>query len=357
MAAVRRSSNGLIAALVIFIILTVVGVGGAIWSFVTLREAEQAIQVTQKDFHDAVQPVFSESNWELPVQTPTEFGVRYARESFAEVAAKLKEAAEYEKVVKPMVGWDSVGAMQTAMGEYAVQKQAAEQGEPLFQTLRLLLDRYDGSYQSLTARAAELTGQLETANEQLAKARGDLAKTREDLQAQNSQNLRDFQQKLGGLQEANADLQARVEEHRREVVSWQQRHQEEVNARRTEVAAVQAGADEWRKMYEEAVAAPDERQRLAPDGKILEARSDHDFVVIEGGADRGRMEDQTYVVFAVNPDGSARRKGTILVGRVLSHTALASVLDEEGGYVLVNDPFVSEVRWREHTRRQTAAAE
>ena len=356
MAAVRRSSDsGIIVALVIFIILTVVGLGGAIWSYQQLRIVQQELATTQADFEKAVKPVFNANSWDLSAQSPSEHGVRYVRESFADVAAKLEEAAEYEKVVKPKLGWESLDGMQESMTQYAIQAEATEQGDVPYATLRLLLERYDTSYRELSRRVADLTASQKQAAQKLADTQKAMKESEESLRAANSANLTDFQTKLGELRKANTDLEMRVEQHRQEAISWQQKHQQEVNARRTEVTQAEATANMWKKRYERAVAPPGEIERLVADGTILESQPEHDFVIIEGGDDYGRKADETFIVFSVNPDGSNKRKGTILVGQVKDHTSVATVMEEKGGYVLVGDKFASVLHWNEFHRYLDAA--
>jgi len=355
MAAVRRSSDsGIVVALVIFIILTVVGLGGAIWSYQQLRVAQQTMVATQNDFHDVIHTLFEQNGWELHTQTPTELGVRYVRESYEDVAAKLNAAAEYEQVFRPMLGWESLESAQTAMKRFAVQQEAAQRGDAMYATLRLLLERYDESYRNLTQRVADLTASGQATAEQLSKTRTELTDTQTRLRAENSRNLQDFQTKLGELRAVNDDLDARVGKHRQDAVAWQQKHQEEVNGRRTDVARLQAEADKWHKAYEDLITPPGGREKLVADGEVLEVRSEFDFVVIQGGADQGFKEDDAFVVYTVTPAGVNKRKGAIVVGQVKEHTSIATVIDEEGGYVLAGDPFVSALRWDQFHRRTVA---
>jgi len=356
MAAVRRSSDsGIVVALVIFIILTVVGLGGAIWSYQQLRVAQETIIATQNGFHDVIHTAFEQNGWELQTQTPAQLGVRYTRQSYEDVAAKLSAAAEYEKVVKPMLGWESLESAETARKGFTVQQEAAQRGDAMYATLRLLLERYDDSYRDLTRRVADLTASRQATAEQLSKTQAELTDSQKRLREENSRNLQDFQTKLGELRAANDDLEARVSKHRQEAVAWQQKHQEEVNAHRTDAARLQAEADRWHKQYEDLVAPPGEREKLVADGEVIEMRSEFDFVVIQGGADQGYKEDDVFIVYTVTPAGVNKRKGTIVVGQVKEHTSIATVLDEEGGYVLAGDPFVSALRWNQFYRHTVAA--
>ena len=121
------------------------------------------------------------------------------------------------------------------------------------------------------------------------------------------------------------------------------------------MARLQAEADKWHKAYEDLITPPGGPERLVADGEVIEVHSEFDFVVIQGGADQGYKEDDAFVVYTVTPAGVSKRKGAIVVGQVKEHTSIATVLDEEGGYMLAGDSFVSALRWDQFHRRTVAA--
>ena len=355
MAAVRRSSDsGVIVALVIFLILAVVCLAGAIWSYQQFSQAQAAIADGQGKFSATVEQAFKDSGWALST-TNRAFGVRYGQEAYEEVAQKVRLAAEYENAAKGVLGWDSVEGMQASLADAAIQKQAAAEGTAAYSTISALLSGYDDAYQNLTRRVAELSRERDALSTQLQDANAKSVAEQRRLGSNYTAKISEFQQTLDGLRAANQDLEKRVAQHRQEAVAWQQKYQDEVDARRTGETELQAQAAAWRQKYEDAVAPPGKGKRLKPDGEVLEVNSQYAFAVIEGGEDRGYSQDEKFVVFKTLPDGQNVRKGTVLIGQVKSHTSVVTVLDERGGYIVVGDSVVSLERWKQFHRYQLAA--
>lgn len=354
MAAMRRTSDsGLIVALVVFCVLMFAGLGCAIWFYQQFSLAKSGIETNQDVFNELVHAQFRDSGWELSTKAPQpgELAIRYTRESYRQVAEKLAEAAEYEKVVRPMLGWESVEGMGTAMTESPIQKASEEEGVPAYAELRGLLNGYEGAYGELSDEVASLRGDNDDLSTRLEETKQNLVETQQRLRDDLSRETQKFKDDLAKLRADYTDLVARHDRQRSEATQWQQKHQQEVNERRREVAQLEAEVVRWRAMYEDVVAPPGERERLVADGEIIEVSTEYDFVIIEGGRDRSVNEDDRFVVYSLTPDGKGLKKGEILVGQVDQHTSLATVAEEKA-YILEGDSFVSLQKWQ-HFQRKT----
>ncbi len=351
MAAARRSSDsGLLAGMIVFFVLALIGSGCAIWFYQQLQEHEKAIQTTQKAFHDTIATRFTKSGWPLTTQSPPELGVRYAGESYGQVLQKLDEADEYEKEFLPTLGWQSLDGMRSAMAESPIQQEAEAQGVGPYAQLSELLVRYEDLYVSLSAEVQAIRGDNEDLAGRLATAQRDLTDTKARLEQDLTRATEQFNTELAALSAANEDLQNRHERQRQDAADWRQKHQQEADERRGEVAKLEGEVARWRKMYEDEVAGPGERERLIAKGEVIEVSSDYDFVIIQGGRDRDVQENDRFIVYSLAPDGKGQKKGVILVGRVHDTTSLATIAEEEK-YIVQGDYFVSLERWNQFHRR------
>lgn len=354
MAAVRRSSDsGLIVALVIFVILWVACLGGAIWFWQQFEKVKTGSDRVQADFGNTVADVFAEQGWELARQSPDEWGITWVGETFDDVALKLEEAAEYEDLKDTLLGWNSIGMAQQAVAESDLQAVSQGRGEGEIATLSHLLDAYESAYRSLT----DDVERLEAANDSLTAER-DRIRTRSqqdlaDLRRENTQVVADYTEKAAQLQATNTELDNRVTELTNEMQNWRRRHQQEADARRRDVTDLKAEVAKWREKYEEAVAGPGEREVLVADGEVLEVNGQLDFVVIEGGENTDVEENDRFVVYSVLPDGSHKKKAVILVGQVMPVTSVATIASrEEDNYIVEGDNYVSQERWFQFYREQ-----
>ncbi len=358
MAAVRRSSgSGVVVALVIFVVLAFVGIGSALFFYQQFRMHKEAIDTDQLVFSDIVGREFAANGWHLSEQSPTELGVKYTQESYTDVKAKLAVAAEYEKEALPFLGWESLEGMRSALAESPVQKKAEEEGEATFHMLRPLLKSYEDSYIQFLADIAGLETRNDDLAQRLDEAKKSLAETEQRLQRQLTDATEKFERDLSEQRTVNNDLQTRHDRQRQEAVDWRAKYQQEVNERKRDVVQLQDQLAALQKRYAELVRGPGEADKLVPEGKVIEVRSDYRFVLIQGGKDRGMSQSDRLVVYTLTPDGRGRKKGEILVGAVYEHTSLATIVGEERGeYVLEGDSFVSLQRW-DWLHRETETAQ
>ncbi len=346
MAAVRRSSGtGVVVALVIFVLLAVVFLGCAVYFYQQNRLARQGVAANQAAFQQTVHQKFREAGWELSTQSPSELGFRYVQESYSEVTSKLDQAAQYEKAVRPLLGWQSVEGMHSDASGSPIQQEA----ETTYQTVRGLLAGYEDSYVALNDTVADLTRRNTDLSQRLEATKNELVETESQLNQQLNDAAEQYRQALAQLDADYTDMTQRHGRQREDATGCREELQEVRAANRTGVTELQQTAAKWREMYEAEIAGPGPREVLTAAGQVLAVYSEHDFVMIEGGADRNVQENDAFVVYSMNPDGTARKKGVVLVGQVHDHTSLATIAREDA-YIVGGDSFVSQERWDQFHR-------
>jgi hypothetical protein len=288
-------------------------------------------------------------------QTPDEFGISYVRESFTEVAAKLREAAEYEDVMHTVLGWDSVEGMQSAIASSSVQGDLEAQGVSPYTTADGLLTYYGTRYDEMKREIADLTARNQQLSDQFTQAE----QRKNTAEAEKTQALADaarqYQQDQARLNRQLQDMTRDRDSEHQKFVDAQAKYQAEVDARRTEVADLNREVGKWRTMYEDAVAPPGEREVLVAHGEVLNVDAENDFVIVKGGRDQGIAANERFVVYSVLPNGENLRKGMILIGKVNEHTSVATVTEESDDYILEGDLYVSVERWNHFNRDDLVA--
>jgi phage shock protein A len=339
--------------MVIFAVIGVVGLGLAIWFYQQGKLLGGAIDANQQAFRQTVGKAFTESGWSLPTEPSSEFGVAYADAAYRDVVKKLSEAADYEKKVQPLLGWESIEGFETALAGSALQKEAQAQGKATYPTLRGLVEQYERSYGALSQQVADLSKRNEQLTQGLDDARKDFLAQQEKLQDTLNQAKLADNKELATLRAENDKLQKGQASQRQAAQDWLDKYQKEVDGRRTDVTGLQKQVAFWRKKYDDEVAGPGERERLVAQGEVLQVYPEHDFVMIEGGKDRDLKPTDTFIVYSATPDGKGLRKGVLLVGQVYEHTSLASI-SEEDTLIVQGDYFVSLARWIQFHREATA---
>ncbi len=352
MAAVRRSSDsGLIVALVIFVVLMFAGLGCAIWFYQQRSLTRQALVANQGHFETTIAQEFRNSGWPaLTSDAGSELGVTYGAAAFGEVQLKLQDAAEYEELKEDVLGWESMDSVLAAIAESPLQKASTDAGRAGYGQLRLLLDDYEDTYTDLLSREARLTADNAALQAQLVDAQQTIVTTRRDLEARNNQAGQKFNQDVAKLRADFNDMSTRHDRQRQEAVAWQQKHEQEVQARRGEAAKLLQEVALWRKRYEDAVRPPGEGRRLVAAGEIIKILNEEEMVIIQGGQDVDVRENQRFVVYEETPDGGGRKKGMLLVAQVNGTTSVASIA-EEVDYILEGDYFISLATWTDFQRR------
>jgi len=346
MAAIRRGSEtGLMLTLaLVFLVIALVGAGCGIFFFQQYRTVRRAVAENQKDFRENVVAVFTANNWELPTAPAGEMGISYEAGSFQQVAAKLQKAAEYEREVMPMLGWQSVAGMHSALENSPRQREAQAQGEATYETISGLLTFYEDRYSALTDEVANLRAQNEDLSKRLDDTKKSLVETQETMGDRLNDAVAGFKSDLDELRADYNELLEECHAQRDAAAGWRQKYQNELDQRKQIVADLEKELQIWKDRYWEEVQGPAEGEEMQAVGQVISVRSDTDFVFIEGGEDKGFRESDVMVVFGRGPNGELYKKGVVRISQVHPITARASIVNEDE-YILEGDEFVSFEVW------------
>lgn len=342
MAAARRESeSGYLIATIVFFVLFIVAAGLAVWIYRDVSAVRKAVAQNQQAFGETVIAVFSEEGWQYAEQSPDQYQISYTQETFQDVAAKLQEASAYENEVRPVMGWESVEGMRTALQESPAQQT---DGAP-YDDVAALLTFYEKAYGDLNQQVEQLRRQNSTLTEQTRQLKDQLAQREQELQEKLNQAQQEFNSSLQEMRQDYQEVVSNFDRQREETQSWQEKYQQEVNQRKQRVAELQDEVEGLQQKVRDLI-TPGEEEELTADGEVIEVMGPYQTVLIEGGEDRQYQEGDEFVVYSLAPDGSERRKGTVRIGQVHDITSRANILREQE-VILQGDRFVTTEKWRQ----------
>jgi len=356
MAAVRRSSDsGVFIALGIALFVALVGIGFSVWFWDQYLTVRKAVAVNQANFADTVAGEFTKHGWAMKTAAAPDQGFEYDRDSYSTVVEKLAEAAVYEKDVLPLLGWESVSGIQAALADSEAQQALVEQGGSAYGQLAGLLKYYGEQWTLLRKEVADLRAENADTESRRQALETQSREAQDKLTEEFNRVAEQYKSDIAKYRQDYNDIVAQHAAQQQAAVQWQAKYQEEANAHQREVAALERDVASWKTKYDDAVGGPGKEERMQPEGAVLVMRSDLEFVVIDGGRDKGLAEDASLVVYNLTPDGKDRKKGVIQVGEVRDHTSLATV-SYETEPILAGDYYVSLARWLQF-HREVAEAE
>ncbi len=287
--------------------------------------------------------VFTANGWQLDTNSPPIMGFKYKHDAYGQVGARLKQAAEYQNDVLPLLGWQGLSGIQSAVNDAAVQQAAAQAGESPLSTMKGLLDYYETTVGQQTSDIGDLRKQVSNLTDQkdqlqttlsnreaeLGKQINDLEKSKADALAKDKKDYDDmvasFDAQRQKTQETDAKLQAEINAHKADSSKLQD-----------QVAALQ------QKVHD--LTVPGEGKQLTAQGQVISVNGQFDMVYIDGGKDKNRKENDTFVVYNRAPDGSDHYKGTVKITDVYDTTSRASIVQEKD-LILAGDNFASTEQW------------
>ena len=145
--------------MVVFLVIAIVAICAAVAFYQRASNARDAIATDQIAFEKNIAAVFRDNGWTLTEQSPPEQGIKFGAKSYPEITDKLKQAAEYEKQAKPLLGWDSLAGMQSALDDSPAQKEAAAKNQSKLTSMKALLSFYETSTAQQAASIADLRTQ------------------------------------------------------------------------------------------------------------------------------------------------------------------------------------------------------
>ncbi len=333
-----RSGSGVAVALVIFIVLTLVGIGAAIWFLQQYSILKKAVAANQKAFQTSVASVFQERDWDITRQVGAEYGFEYDEKAYDDVAGQLKAAIENEKLM-PVLGWENLSAVQSALDLSPVQEEA-----DAYATMQGLLGFYEGEYKRLTERTSELENAVRHGRELIADKTAKLTEVQERLGRELNEAEAKHTAALADLTKQFDEMKAMYEQARNEVREWQGNYDAAQGKWEAAAAELRKEADGWKELYDKITGGEEIGKKMVAAGKVLGIAPGYDFVMLEGGEDRGLKKNDKFVVYSEFAAGVQTRKGEVHVSNVYRTTALATVFNQKE-QILDADLFVSVATW------------
>lgn len=348
MAAVRRRSGaGIVVALVFFVVLAFVGIGGSIWFYQQLLLKDGALVATNNAIDEAIAAKFTEHGANLPSTTDAT-GLRYGREQLAEVSPWLDDAAMLRGPMREAVGYDTPEEVRVALTEAP--------GDRDFTSVEDALGFYATNYPNLQSQLKAAQDQVTDLEGRIAdnkqKHDNELTALRNELQAARKAYNEDLDKERAINQEQAKDLAAVRNELKKTEDTLDERERlfrQRLAEFQTTIDTLQARIDQL-----EAPVVPMEPIELIAEGEVTAFNEDKGLRVIQGGEEQGVNTNDRFVVYSVQPDGTVTKKGVIQVSRVLDVISEFFVVEPEGDQTIEKeDNYVSVDTWNQY-QRQTA---
>jgi len=356
MAAVRRSrGSGTLIALVVFVLLTFISTGGAVYFAMKANTAVNQLNENQQAFEDSVASFYRDQGWQVPTaQDPGVFDVRYDSDTYGAVQTRLQDAATFLQMAE-VTGWESPDAVQDLLNESPL----AQDREASFESISGLLQAYEQSYEDLNTRVAQLNQQIKSLRAQLDNKDQALNEAQATKREQLTEASQKYQQQLEQRRQKYQALLAAYQQQRQQTQKWRDQYKTTAQEKEQQTTQLQKDLQEWRQMYRR-LRMEGEKEELRPVGKVLAVKSSYGFVVVAGGSDEGRKRDQKLVIYTEDVAGERVRKATVAVTEVYNHTASASVISQVEGAELQEGDLVTDLStWEqfEEEKQQTASAQ
>jgi len=344
MAAARRSSESkAVVFIFLFLILAVAGICTTVAFYQKYANLKKTVGEDQVAVETGVGKVFQANGWELAENSPPVMGFKYKHEAYSQVGTKLEEAAEYEKQVLPLLGWQSLSGIQSALNDAPVQQEAVQAGQAPLSTMKGLLDYYATTVAQLNGTVSDLRKQVASLTDQNDGLQTTLANREKEL----GQQISDLQKKqaddLAKVKKDYDDMVASFDAQRQKTQETNAKLQEEVNAHKADTSKLQDQVAALQQKVHE-LTVPGEGKKLTAQGKVISVEGQFDAVYIDGGKDKNRRENDTFVVYDRAPDGSDHYKGTVKITDVYDTTSRASIVQEKD-LILSGDSFASTEQW------------
>lgn len=348
-AAKRNSGNGMIIALVIFIVLALAGIGTSIWLYQQKAILQRALKANQNRFKNEVASVFENEKWDMAKRVDSRFGFTYEKDSYRDVRSKLFDAAMLEDL-RPVIGWDSPNSVKKALENSPVQQEQESQ----YKTIRGLLGFYEEEYQRLNKQVANRNSDLETTRTKLADKSEAMNQMQKRLMQEKTEAAQKYQEKIGEIREQYKGMQEEYKQAQNKVEKWQGKYDRAQESWTEKFGSLKNKARDWKKLYKEATAEEKAVKELQPAGSVLDVEPRYEFIVVEGGSKEGREEGQDIVLYTRSPDGVRTVKGRAVISNVYDTTSLATMV-RQSAQVMKGDFFVPQASWQRHQEGKKVA--
>lgn len=334
-------------AMVVFVVLTFVSAGAAVWLYQKSEMSAQALRDNQAAFEENVATFFQERKWDLPREEGAGvLGVRYSASTYGAVRGRLGEAVSYEEIA-PLLGWQSAEGIRTSLGGSAAQSGL---DRTTAETVRALLTSYEQAYKASMERIQELESQRDAAKKQLEERSNQLAEVRRDMMSKIAAITEEHARKLKQWVD-NYNESLNIQRQEREALQeWKRDREKELSAVKANMASVQKQVSALKEKQEKLRAGKKKEVFVfKPEGKVLAVKRDFNLVVLQGGRNVGRKTGETFVVFEEELSGARKEKAKVKVTDVEEHTVSTAVISETGR-VRKGDLFASVGAWQKYLK-------
>jgi len=329
-----------VVALVIFIVLTFVGIGAAIWLYQQYSILQRAVAANQQAFEQQAASVFQREGWDLSHEVGAEYGFKYDEQAYAQVAQKLNQAAEYEALLA-LLGWESTNEVQSALDVSPVQD---ERPDERYSSIAALLGFYEQQYELLTERVRELDAEVAAKQQLIDDKTAALTRTQNELRAEINELDAAYKAALAEHRKQFNDMQDMYEQARALVRECRDNYDRAREQWEASAADLRKEAEAWRNEYLRVTRGEAAGETMTAAGKVLDVEPIHEFAILEGGNDVGREVNQRFVVYSELVSGLRTRKAEVRITEVRNTTSLG-VLFNQKEQVLEGDSFVSKEVW------------
>jgi len=352
MAAVkRRSGGGIVVALVFFVVLAFVGIGGSIWFYQQATLAQNAIKKNEQYFKDNIEKIATEAEWTFKVGERTQLGVTINNDTFLDVASKLEVAMAFEKQWESLLGGTNkptLESFQNAIANAAVEVPAGQ--DNVISLLGIFQSSYNASVDK-AANAERARADFERKYEGLKKTYAD--KVKEHLTKYNALEAK-HEAALTALRVGNAKLTKSFDGERSTRAGQEKKFKEleAANAREktgllTKISALEATIARLKKIKEYT-----EKEEFVQDGRVV--KTSRNFTAVSGGKDVDMQPNTVLVVYSM--EGLKPVKMMLLrVSRVHDFVSQAHAIPDDGetladmnakAPLLGGEPYVTLSKWQ-----------
>ncbi|MFP4028995.1 MAG: hypothetical protein ACLFWL_14490 [Candidatus Brocadiia bacterium] len=352
MTAKRRSSgSGTVVALVIFIVLSFIGIGAALWLYQQNTILQSAIDENQLAFKGTIGKKFEEyrneftqKRWDLEASEGAEYGIQYREDSLRNVADKLEESAEYERMVDKLQ-WDSAKQVQTKLEETPAKG---------YNKMANLVGYYEEEYERLNAKVKELSGTLKDKEELLTKKTEQMKKFEQRLTQQKNNLIKRHKEKTAELEEQYSEMTELRQEAREDFKDMKKQKEQLEKQENRKIDDLRDRIDKWEQKYQMATAGGPVEKTMESAGQVLVVEPSEEIIMLEGGEDCNREKNKRYVIYAENPSGEKTVKGEVILSRIYDSTSQATILSQQEQMVN-GDLFVAKTVWEQFQKAKQVA--
>jgi len=349
----RSRGSGTVIALVIFVVLTFIAGGAAVWFYQQASAAKIAMQENQDSFEKQIAQYFSQQNWDMPkAAEPGVLNVRYDSSSYSAVRSQLQKAATFEELAA-VTGWKSPSAAQQVVAQAAITEDLGTE----YQTISGLLSGYEQEYGDLTQTNADLRGKMDSLQQQLAQKTEALTQTESDLRDQLNKATSDYEQNLEEWADKHQNLAKTHQEQTEKTEQLRERYRQAQEQAEQKMNQLQDELAQWKETVQE-LRAGEQPEKMTAQGQVLELDRQYKIAMVGGGEDLGRKRDQRLIVYKETAAGERIKKGEVVVTKVHPHTAAATIVSQaEDARISEGDSIVSLDTWKHFMGSKSASGE